>query len=444
MCLTSPIIRCFSPQVYPHILRRRFTGPSRSQFRTLTLMRAALALVFFSAGFLQAAELVLTGATVYGSPDASPTADAVIVIHGVQIARVGPRASVQIPKDAQVLDCSGKFITAGFWNSHVHILTPGLLHVLDKSAIEVNKQLDGMLNRWGFTTVFDIGSVLDNTLALRRRIESDEIRGPRILTVGEPLWTESPIYIRAFFEANHIRMPIVTTPEEAMTRVRALAQQGVDGIKLFTGSVQGGGQVANMPLDMVRAAAEEAHRHHLPVFAHPQNVAGLEVAINGEVDILAHTAPQSPAWTPEFVARLKRAHMALIPTLTLFDFEARKAGASDRDRQEWIDKMVGELRAFSEAGGEVLFGTDVGYIDHLDTALEFTLMSRAGMSFRQILASVTTNPARRFGYSGRSGRIAKDMDADLTVLEGDPAKDIDALSRVQLVIRGGRIIYSSH
>lgn len=75
--------------------------------------------------------------------------------------------------------------------------------------------------------------------------------------------------------------------------------------------------------------------------------------------------------------------MALIPTLTLFDFEARKGDDSDKERQEWIDKMVGELRVFSQAGGEVLFGTDVGYTDHFDAALEFTLMSRARMNFQQ-------------------------------------------------------------
>src|SRR4051794_19556123 len=55
-----------------------------------------------------------------------------------------------------------------------------------------------MFNRWGFTTVFDISSVLDNTLALRRRIESKELRGPRILTVGEPVWTIEPVYVRDF------------------------------------------------------------------------------------------------------------------------------------------------------------------------------------------------------------------------------------------------------
>ena len=114
--------------------------------------------------------------------------------------------------------------------------------------------------------------------------------------------------------------------------------------------------------------------------------------IAGGVDILAHTAPQSPPWTSEFVARLKAAHLALIPTLTLFDVESRKAGDSDRDREELIAKVVDELRVFSQARGEVIFGTDVGYTDHFDTAMEFTLMSRAGMSFPQILASLFAQP----------------------------------------------------
>jgi imidazolonepropionase-like amidohydrolase len=105
--------------------------------------------------------------------------------------------------------------------------------------------------------------------------------------------------------------------------------------------------------------------------------------------------------------------------------------------------MVAELRAFSQAGGEVLFGTDVGYTDHFDTALEFTLMARASLSFKQILASLTTAPARRFGVSDRKGRVVRGMDADLVVLDGDPAKDITALSRVRLVIRAGKIVYRS-
>lgn len=68
-------------------------------------------------------------------------------------------------------------------------------------------------------------------------------------------------------------------------------------------------------------------------------------------------------------------------------------------------------------------------------------MSRSGMSFEHILASMTTNPAERFGYSQHSGRIAKGMDADLVVLREDPQHDVTAFSRVRYTIRRGEIIY---
>ena len=70
-------------------------------------------------------------------------------------------------------------------------------------------------------------------------------------------------------------------------------------------------------------------------------------------------------------------------------------------------------------------------------------MARAGLSYRQILAALTTNPAQRFGFARRSGRVAKGMEADLVVLDGDPAKDLTALSRVRYTIRGGRVIYAA-
>jgi hypothetical protein len=179
----------------------------------------------------------------------------------------------------------------------------------------------------------------------------------------------------------------------------------------------------------------------MPVFAHPSNVEGVLVAMDSGADILAHTVPQSPPWTPDFASRLKRANLSLIPTLTLFDFEARKGNGSDQERQAWIAQMVDQLRAYAQAGGDVLFGTDIGYTDHYDTTLEFTLMSQAGVSYLQILASLTTNPARKFRDSGRTGRIAKGMNADLVVLSADPAQDVTAFSKVHYTIRNGKVIY---
>jgi imidazolonepropionase-like amidohydrolase len=406
------------------------------------LMRYCLVIAWLGAiaigvpGCLRANDLALVGAKIYPSPDEAPLENGSILVHDGRIQALGPARAILIPAGVTQIDCKGLTITAGFWNSHVHTLTPALLHSKQASAGGLNAELDKMFNRWGFTTVFDIGSALDNTLTLRRRIESGELRGPHILTTGEPIWTIEPVYVRDFLLNNHIQIPNTETPDQAIALVRDHVEKGANGIKLFTGSYQGGDKVVNLPLPVAAAAVEEAHKHGMPVFAHPQNLNGVEIAIASGVDVLAHTVPQSPPWTSDLCARLKRAHLALIPTLTLFDFEARDSSPQERER--WVAQMVAELRAYSQAGGDVLFGTDIGYTDRYDTVLEFTLMSRAGMSYRQILASLTTNPASRFRGSAR---LEPGLPADLTILDGDPANDSRAFSKVRYTIRTGKIIY---
>jgi imidazolonepropionase-like amidohydrolase len=400
-----------------------------------------LSVIFIATGMARAADLALTGAKIYTSPTDPPIENGSIMMRDGLIVSVGPSSTIKIPHSVTVIDCKGLVVTAGFWNSHVHILAPALLHMQDSDAKQLDRQLDTMFNRWGFTTVFDIASVLDNTLALRRRIESGELRGPRILTTGEPLWTIEPVYVRDFLRQNHIHIENVQTPEQAIALVRDHAASGANGIKLFTGSDQGNGQVALLSVATAKAAVDEAHRHHIPVFAHPTNVDGVRVAIDSGVDVLAHTLPQSPPWTPDFTQQLKRANLSLIPTLTLFDVEGRRQNIPDQQRMLWIAQMVDQLRAYSEAGGDILFGTDIGYTDHFDTTQEFTFMSQAGMTYRQILASLTTNPARKFGDSDHAGRIAKDMNADLVILNADPAQDVTAYSKVRFTIHNGKVLY---
>ncbi len=90
----------------------------------------------------------------------------------------------------------------------------------------------------------------------------------------------------------------------------------------------------------------------------------------------------------------------------------------------------------------MLFGNDLGAVDY-DPTEDYALMSAAGMSFRQILASLTTGPADRFGTLAQHGRIAPGFVADLTVLRSDPAGDVRAFAIVQYTLRDGKIIYSA-
>jgi imidazolonepropionase-like amidohydrolase len=413
-----------------------------ANMRSCPLYPFLLLWVLFACGLARASDLALVGAKIYPSPTEQAIENGSILVHDGRILAFGPSAAVKVPPDATVIDCRGLVVTAGFWNSHVHILTPGLLHAEKLSSQQITSQLEEMLTRWGFTTVFDIASVLNHTILIRRRIESGEVKGPRILTVGEPFWAlgGTPIYVRGFLEANHISIPEVESNAQAVERVRQQIYDGADGIKIFAGSVERN-SILIMPLDLAKATVAEAHRAGKPVFAHPSNQEGLEVALQSGVDILAHTTPIGGPWSSSLVQRLKAAQVALIPTLTLWHIESKSEPPGEFEKG-MNTVVLPQLRAYSVAGGQILFGTDVGYIEQVDTSEEFMWMSRAGMSFQQILASLTTNPAQRFGYSTRRGRIAEGMDGDLVVLRADPAQDATAFSKVRYTILGGKIIHS--
>jgi imidazolonepropionase-like amidohydrolase len=392
-----------------------------------------------------AADLALTHARIYAAPDADPIVDGTVLIHDGRIERLGPAGAVKLPGTAKVVDLKGAAVTAGFWNCHVHFLTPPLLSADKRSNAELSQALTQMLTRWGFTTVFDIASQLSNTLTIRRRIESGEVTGPKVLTVGDPFFPKdgTPIYVKQFMQDNGFPNEEITDLSAAVERVHRQIREGADGVKLFAGAIVGGTiGVLPMPLDQARALVAAAHADGKPVFAHPSNLDGINVSIESGVDILAHTTPDGGPWSPELTSRILSHHMALIPTLTLFEAELKRENAPEEAGRRFVDAAVQQVDAYSKAGGQILFGTDVGYIDVFDTTEEYRLLGRV-LNWRQILTALTTAPAQRFGYAAHTGRLAPGMDADLVVLQADPAKDMTAFARVRMTIRRGQMLYQS-
>lgn len=231
-------------------------------------------------------------------------------------------------------------------------------------------------------------------------------------------------------------MPEGATAEQAEQMARDDLKMGYDGMKLFTGAFMGDKPVINMDTAIVKAAVDVAHAQGKPVFAHPQNRVGLDNAIDGGVDILAHTIPSTDFhYTSEELARFKAQHTALIPTLTLWTTIANDKTFTERVVQAGAE----QLKAFFANRGTVLFGTDGGFIRVYDTTLEMEFMGRA-LAAKDVLASLTTNPASYF-KTGSKGRVEKGLDADLVVLDGDPMADVRNLAKVAYTIRGGRVIF---
>jgi imidazolonepropionase-like amidohydrolase len=184
-----------------------------------------------------------------------------------------------------------------------------------------------------------------------------------------------------------------------------------------------------MDQGLATAAAAEAHRRGKLVFAHPSNVAGLEIALAAQVDVLAHTIEDTRGLKDSYFVRMKAAGMGMVPTLKLFG------------KSQYLWEVLSVVGWYAREGGQILFGTDVGFLTDYDPTEEYVLMSRAGLSFTQILEALTTAPAKRFGLSKKTGRIAPGMDADIVLLGSDPAIDIKAFSNVRYTLRSGKIIY---
>jgi imidazolonepropionase-like amidohydrolase len=380
----------------------------------------------------EAQTLVLKGGSLYASPEATPISDSVIVTSAGVITAIGRAGEVQIPPDARVIDCTGKTIVAGFWNSHAHFTEAVWKNAGSAPAAPLTSHMQEMLTRWGFTTVWSLGSDPGDSLSLRRRVNADEILGPNIFLVGSIFPRDGhPAYL-----PSEMQLPEAATPEQAAEMARNYMQIGLDGIKLFTGSYKGEDKpVANMDAAVAKAAVDIAHAQGKPVFAHPQNTAGIEAVIAAGVDVMAHTVARQPGYPPEQLARFKQQGIALTPTLSLF----AKLPLPPEIVGRIVDNVVGQLKSFSESGGAVLFGTDVGYIQLYDTTLEYQLMHRA-LGERQVLAALTTNPASYF-KSAKKGRLEKGFDADVVVLDGDPLADVTNLAKVAYTIRAGKVIY---
>lgn len=385
-----------------------------------------------------AADLALVGGTIYTSPESASIRDAVVLIRDGRIEAVRPRQSITIPSATAVIDCTGKFILAGFYNSHVHLIGPHWEQAASVPAERLQAQLSTMLTRYGFTSVYDLSSPLQDTLALRRRIESGEIDGPAIRTTGMGFVKKdgTPAYVR-----GELQLPEIVSAAGATQLIIERLDAGADSIKLFTGSAG----VPGPPLELayIKAATGAAHKRGKLVFAHPQHRAGLENAIHGGVDVLVHTTVQAETWDTATVRLMRRRRMALIPTLKLFRFEAKRDGESASEVERWTAITRQQLRIFLQHGGDVLFGTDVGYMTDFDPAEEYWLMAQAGMTWRQILASLTTVPAKRFGDMRHKAVVRQGRDADLVVLAADPASDVRHFARVDLTLRKGRIIFNA-
>lgn len=390
----------------------------------------AVLLALLPAAVVGAQDLAITHATVYASPEAPPVGDAAVVIRHGLIAQVGTH--LRIPEGMETISCGGCFVVAGFWNAHVHFMEPKWNDAAHQPAKKLAEQMSAMLTHSGFTTVVDTGSDGENTFALRRRVESGEVAGPRIFSSGIPIFPAHalPYYLADLPAEFKAKLAQPEKPLEAAAFVDKNRAAGSDIVKLFTGSIVRPDHIVPMDVDIARAATEEAHRHGQLVFSHSSNLQGTRVAIDAGVDVLAHTPEDTNGVDEALLRRMVAQRMSMIPTLKLFS------------RDDGIAKIRGVAYRFHQLGGRIVYGTDTGFLTDYDQGEEFRQLFAGGFDFRAVLAMLTTAPVELFHMSQSEGKVMPGMRGDLTVLAKDPASGApEAFTEIRYTIRGGKVLW---
>jgi len=390
----------------------------------------AFLLLSLSAATALAQDLAITHATAYASPDAPARQDVTVIIrHGV-ITKIGE--DIAPPMAGATISCQGCIVLAGFWNAHVHFMEPKWNDAAHQPAEKLTRQIAEMLTHSGFTTVVDTGSDGENTIALRRRVESGEVAGPRIFTAGIPIFPAHalPYYLADLPPELKAKMAMPETPAEATAFVDKNRASGTDIVKLFTGSIFQSNHIVPMRVDIAHATVVEAHRHGQLVFSHPSNLEGTKVAVDAGVDVLAHTPEQTEGIDDAMLRRMIAQHMTIIPMLKLFS------------RDDAIAEIRGLDLKYHQMGGRLVYGTDTGFLTDYDQGEEFRQLAKAGLGFRDVLAMLTTAPAELFHPSKNEGKVMPGMRGDLTILSEDPASgDPEAFTKVRYTVRAGKVIW---
>jgi imidazolonepropionase-like amidohydrolase len=372
---------------------------------------------------------------VYADPDANPVDHCTVVIEGSRVARIEPNGP--IPAGARVLSGRGQTLVAGFWNVHVHLTESFWARSRRAPPAEISHRLREMFTRRGFTSVVDLGSDARISLRIRSGLQNGTLEGPHLYTSGTPIYPPKgiPFYVRSSVPRYlHWALPQPTDPRGSERAANRTLDRGCDVLKLFTGSYVERDRILPMREPIARAAVGAAHARGRLVFAHPSNLAGTLVALNSEVDVLAHAPSETEGIEDSLLQRIVDRGMSMVPTLKMF-------ATTVTTSPSYLEPIYSVVRRFRAAGGDLLFGTDVGYMTDYSTDGEFDGLVRTGMGWRDILRMLTTRPAQRFRADDRLGAVTAGREADLVLLNGDPADDVLAFSRVSTTIRSGQVLW---
>jgi len=373
-------------------------------------------------------------------------ANQVILLQGERITDVGPEERVNIPAGATVIDLGQQAVLPGMIDAHTHMFNnpkPGMSRETSTLIAIHNLQAD---LRAGFTGARDMSSHGNGyaDVDIRNAINEGRLEGPRFKVSGRGIVWGPLIHT----PVNPLASNRINNEDEARAAIREHAEKGVDWIKLFpggaysftpTGSVN---YVTTYPLPVLKALIDEAHRLGKKTGCHVFGGDGLKFTIEAGCDTVEHAYGLTQDQANAMVAK----GLAYDPTLVRYtepymdDNDNKNTGGKYR----MIPIFEGAVSMAARTPGMRMMigsGVDGGTFPHGTQALEVvSFVKQAGMLPAAALRSATIVNAEVLGWGDQMGSIEKGKFADIVAVPGDPLADISVVTKVNFVMKGGKVI----
>ena len=411
--------------------------------------------------------VALVGAQVIDGYEVAPISDGVVVYEDGVITAVGSASEVQIPANARVIDVGGHTVLPGLIDNHVHVDLIGhgsyerYYEFLggDERLDEVMPIAAKQMLRAGVTTALDLGAPFE-ILDVRRKIDSGQIPGPRLLVSGPWITRVEYDTIPDSYEV------VITSPEEGALKALELIDRGSDVIKTWEGLTQ----------EDYHAIVTAAHSRGVKVHAHLYDPEAIKMAIEAGVDVFQHVGSAgNPPYEEALINTIAHKEIPVVQTIShrvwvypsTLAFPSRlkraeyKTDMPDDIYREFMDSFqnfhqlpyfrnaANEIRnskqsasQFIDAGARIGVGTDAAspLNMHLEAIWrEMSALVDIGMTPIQVISAATKTNAEILGVFTERGSLEPGKQADILVVAGNPLEDVEVLGRVALVAKGGAL-----
>ena len=392
-----------------------------------------------------------------------------MVTKGSRILWVGPWEQLgtgEIPSEVahaaaqgQTLDFPGGTLLPGLIDCHVHTNMPGDGRTgeqvnqdsddvrLMRSAHNVRRALES-----GVTTLCDCGAWNRTSFSLKEGISLGLVDGPRVRVAGRPITITGG---HLWFMGGE-----VDGVDGVRNQVRQLIKEGADLVKVVA---SGGSTVISNPFrpaftkEELSAVTEEAHKLERRVAAHCRCTVSINYALDAEVDMIfhcfMHDSDSSYRFDQATAQRLADSGTWVNPTLGMS--RPRVAQLKQKRDQDGLsleeEAVLNRMEEFArtstdqfgrliDMGVKLIGGSDAGWSSCKfgDFHGELSSMTAVGLSPIEAILAGTRDAAAAMGILGSVGTIEVGKEADLMLVDGNPAEDITDLSRVEAVFLAGR------